>query len=96
MTPLALQALVEKTARLTPADLPPVPWVLKASERQAMEKGLFKGGPYATVIDNEAWLRSIQLDLKAGAGGARARTGAIQGDLEALEGILVARKKGTA
>jgi len=88
-----LQATADLVMKLTPADLPPVPWALKVAERKVVGTGLFLGGPYVTVKDNERFLRSLQDDVAQGPDGPRARTGAIQADLVALVAVLAARKE---
>lgn len=86
----------EMEGRLTqvaPADLPPVPWALHSAKSVMIGKSMFRGGPYETVIDNEAFLRTIKREVALGPGGTRARSGVLLGDLRALREALGKEKE---
>jgi hypothetical protein len=91
--PVDLQSIAEAVPKLTPADLPPTPWVLKVAPRVPIGRSVFLGGPYVTVTNNEVWLRELQRDVAAGPCGPRGKTGAVQEDLEALAGVLAQRRE---
>ena len=74
-------------------DLPSTPWVLHASPDAVIGRSFFRGGPFVTVRDNEAFLKSIKIDVAQGWSGPRAKTGALQEDLMALKRAMQAEQE---
>jgi hypothetical protein len=67
------RALAERILKLTPEDLPPVPFESRQGER---------------VIDSEKFLTSFQGEIRYGEDHPRSRTGALQEEMRILWGLL--------
>lgn len=88
------------------APIGPQPWVGRDAELMAWAAGLsvedlpaapFTLRPGHVVQGGALWLASLQADVAAGPRGPRARTGALQGDVATLRGLVAApRDEGAA
>jgi hypothetical protein len=76
-----------RLAKITAADLPPAPWVLKRTEPGRAMAVL--GGPFITVLDNEIFLGRLKEDVSEGPNGVRGAV--VMGDLRALKNALKER-----
>jgi hypothetical protein len=75
--------------RVTPAMLPPAPWVLKESKDG--QSGGPLGGPYVTIHDSERFLAGLRRELGQGPTGPRGQV--ILEDLQALKGVLTSQEQ---
>lgn len=73
-----------RLAKVTPADLPPVPWVFKHTAPGRAMSTL--GGPFVTVRGNEAFLAALKRDVSEGPTGPRGQV--VMDDLRALRKVL--------
>jgi hypothetical protein len=84
--------LLSMALQLTPEDLPEAPWVLASTVDRQIGKTFVPAAPYARVTNNENWLRGLQLEIRRGPSGPRARTGVLREDLVNLARVIEEKK----